>query len=31
MEAAILPEVDNELDTRNFEKFGEVINYIYLL
>lgn len=23
MEAAILPEVDNELDTRNFEKFEE--------
>lgn len=27
MEAAFLPEVNNELDTQNFEKFEEVTNY----
>ena len=27
MEAAFLPEVNNELDTQNFEKFEEVRNY----
>lgn len=32
MEAAFLPEVNNELDTQNFEKFDEVRNFsIWLL
>lgn len=30
MEAAFLPEVNNELDTQNFEKFEEVRKWLYL-
>lgn len=28
MEAAFIPEVNDELDTQNFEKFEEVVSYI---
>lgn len=30
MEAAFIPEVNNELDTQNFEKFEEVRKLLYL-
>jgi hypothetical protein len=29
MEAAFIPEVNDELDTQNFEKFEEVRFYLY--
>ena len=28
MEAAFIPEVNNELDTQNFEKFDEVLSLL---
>jgi len=31
MEAAFIPEVNDELDTQNFEKFDEVFTFFKLL
>lgn len=30
MKAAFIPEVNDELDTQNFEKFEEVIHFLFL-
>jgi serine/threonine kinase 38 len=29
MKAAFIPEVNDELDTQNFEKFEEVIHFLF--
>jgi serine/threonine kinase 38 len=30
MKAAFIPEVNDELDTQNFEEFEEVIHFLFL-